>query len=106
VSGIVQPGTPRRSRRSAPVEPRDDNETYASDAQEATGDEPVISAAALGESVGRAILEQVNERPYTSVLVAVGAGYVLGVGTPTWVTKLAWTIASRLAVSKIVGALE
>lgn len=51
------------------------------------------------------VLDQLRERPYTTLIVAVAAGYVIGVATPKWALNLAWTVGSRFATGKLVAAL-
>jgi hypothetical protein len=111
LSPAVEPGAGRRSRRSEEAETETAAEPQPPAPEQETefeedSDASAMTPAALAESLGREILHQVEVRPYTTVLVAAATGYVLGVGTPTWVTKLAWSVASRLAVSKIVASLE
>lgn len=60
---------------------------------------------AVLQAVGREVVHQVEERPYLTVFAAFAAGYVLGVGTPTWATRLAWNVGSRVAMARLVSAL-
>ncbi len=41
---------------------------------------------------------QVKERPYTTVAIAAGAGYVLGGGLATRVNRTLFSLASRIAI--------
>jgi hypothetical protein len=56
-------------------------------------------------SLEREIEHQVEVRPYTTILVAVAAGYVLGGGIPVWAGRAAMNLGSRLLVARIVSAL-
>lgn len=53
----------------------------------------------------REVARQAEIRPYTTVVVAAGLGYVLGAGVPRWAAHIATTVGSRLVVAKIVAAL-
>ena len=64
------------------------------------------SAAMIAETLGREVLRQIEVRPYTTLLVAATTGYVLAVATPNWAVKLAWTVGSRVAVSRMVASLS
>lgn len=64
------------------------------------------SAAVVAEAVGKEILRQVERRPYATILVAATVGYMVAVATPNWAVKLAWTVGSRVAVSRMVASLS
>jgi hypothetical protein len=68
-------------------------------------DAEAMTPQAVAQAVGRELLHQAEVRPYTTVLFAMAAGYALGVATPTWATKLAWTVGSRMAVNRLVSTL-
>jgi len=57
------------------------------------------------DAVKREVVNQAQTRPYTTVMVALAAGYVLGVGTPRWMTRLALNTAGRVAVSRLVASI-
>jgi hypothetical protein len=57
------------------------------------------------QAAGEEILRQAQERPYATVLVAVAAGCAIGLVTPKWLTNVAWTVGSRVAMAKVVAAL-
>lgn len=59
----------------------------------------------LVESLQREIRHQVGVRPYTTVMVAAAAGYVLGGGIPLWAGRAAVNLGSRLLVARLVSAL-
>jgi hypothetical protein len=59
----------------------------------------------LVESLQREIRHQVEVRPYTTVMVAAAAGYVLGGGIPLWAGRAAVNLGSRLLVARLVSAL-
>jgi hypothetical protein len=59
----------------------------------------------LVDSLQREILHQVEVRPYTTVLVAAAAGYVLGGGIPVWAGRAAFNLGSRMLVARLVSAL-
>lgn len=63
------------------------------------------SATEMLEAVRQEVLHQVEVRPYTTVLVAAGLGYVLGAGAPRWATGLAWTLGSRAVLARIASSL-
>jgi len=71
--------------------------------EESTSDP--IEPQAIVKAIGAEILEQVDQRPYTTVAVAAVAGYVLGVAMPNWTTRLAWAVGSRFLVNKIVSSI-
>lgn len=72
-------------------------------AAEAEAETPTPQA--LMSAVGREVLHQVETRPYVTVMAAVAVGYVLGVGTPSWATRLAWNVGSRVAMARLVSTL-
>lgn len=57
------------------------------------------------DTVQREILHQMELRPYTTVLVAAAAGYVLGGGIPVWAGRAAFNLGSRMLVARLVSAL-
>lgn len=57
------------------------------------------------QAVGREVIHQAEIRPYMTVVAALATGYVLGVGTPTWATRLAWTVGKRVALARLVSVL-
>jgi len=59
----------------------------------------------LVESLQREIRHQAEVRPYTTILVAAAAGYVLGGGIPLWAGRAAMNLGSRLLVAKLVSAI-
>lgn len=59
----------------------------------------------LAESVRRELRHQVEVRPYTTVLAAAAAGYILGGGVPTWVGRAAVNVGSRVLIARLVSAL-
>lgn len=74
------------------------------------------SAQQLYEQVGYAVEDaqttiktQLEQRPFVVLGAAVGVGYVLGGGLPTWLTRAALRIGMRaattIAVSHLAGAL-
>jgi len=60
-------------------------------------------------STATALLEQlrtqVENRPYAAILVAAGAGYVLGGGVPTWAVRTAANFAGRVLVAKAMASV-
>ena len=61
--------------------------------------------AQLAESVRRELRHQVEVRPYTTILAAAAAGYVLGGGVPMWVGRAAVNVGSRILIARLVSAL-
>jgi hypothetical protein len=59
----------------------------------------------LVDSLQREIRHQVEVRPYTTIMVAAAAGYVLGGGVPLWAGRAAVNLGSRLLVARLVSAL-
>jgi hypothetical protein len=59
----------------------------------------------LVETVQREIRNQVEARPYTTIMVAAAAGYVLGGGIPVWAGRAAVNLGSRMLVARLVSAL-
>lgn len=59
----------------------------------------------LVESLQREIVHQVEARPYTTVMVAAAAGYVLGGGIPRWAGRAAFNLGSRMLVARVLAAL-
>lgn len=59
----------------------------------------------LVDAVHQEILHQVAVRPYTTVIVAAAAGYVLGSGSPRWLSRLAWDVARRAALNQALNVL-
>jgi 2-keto-4-pentenoate hydratase len=57
------------------------------------------------QSVQREIRHQAEVRPYTTLLVAAAAGYVLGGGVPTWAGRALMNIGGRLLVARLVAAV-
>jgi hypothetical protein len=51
----------------------------------------------------REIVHQVQSRPYTSLLVAAGVGYVLGNGLPNWASRLAFNVGTRMALGRVAS---
>lgn len=80
---------------------------------EATSPPPSQSAAAdpfgpmtdVVQSVRRELVNQAETRPYITVFAALAAGYVLGGGVPTWATRAAFNLGSRLLVARLVSAV-
>jgi len=82
-----------------------ESESFGGDhiTEESTPDQ--VQPQAIVQAIGAEILEQVDQRPYTTVAVAAVAGYVLGVAMPNWTTRLAWAVGSRFVVNKIVSSI-
>lgn len=51
-----------------------------------------------------ALQDQITKRPYTTIAVALAAGYVLGGGVPWWAVRSAVNIGGRMAVTRLIGA--
>lgn len=67
--------------------------------------EAVAPMTDLVATLQRELRHQVEVRPYTTVLVAAAAGYVLGGGVPLWAGRAAFNIGSRLVVARLVSAI-
>lgn len=76
---------------------------------DSTASERVADAVApmteIVDSFQREIMHQMEVRPYTTVLVAAAAGYVLGGGIPVWAGRAAFNLGSRMLVARLVSAL-
>ncbi|MBA2320127.1 MAG: hypothetical protein H0V89_03135 [Deltaproteobacteria bacterium] len=84
--------TPKRTRKTTDQQPQGDN-----------GNLP--DATQVLEAVRTEVLHQVEIRPYTTILVAAGVGYIIGAGAPRWVSGIAWTLGSRAVMARVLGAL-
>lgn len=49
--------------------------------------------------------QHASERPYTVILAALAAGYVLGGGIPGWALRAASTAGSRFVVASVAAAV-
>ena len=49
-----------------------------------------------------ALARNAVERPYTTAAAALGVGYVLGGGIPTWAVRMAVNTATRAAIAGIL----
>jgi hypothetical protein len=67
--------------------------------------EAVAPMTDLVETIQREIRHQVEVRPYATLLVALGAGYVLGGGVPIWAGRAAVNLGGRLLVARLVSAI-
>jgi hypothetical protein len=68
------------------------------------GSEANMPGMRLVDAVHQEILHQVAVRPYATVIVAAAAGYVLGSGSPRWLSRLAWDVARRTAFNQALSA--
>jgi hypothetical protein len=75
------------------------------EAVETSDQQQLPSPTEMLEAMRLEVLHQVEVRPYTTVLVAAGLGYVLGAGAPRWATGLAWTLGSRAVLARIASSL-
>lgn len=58
---------------------------------------------ALVDESAHFVREQMESRPYATLGVAFGLGYVLGGGVPTWAGRFAMSVALRAAVAAVIG---
>jgi hypothetical protein len=67
--------------------------------------EAMPSVSDLLNTVQREISHQATTRPYTTILVAAAAGYVLGGGIPRWALRMGATMGTRVAAARIMASL-
>ncbi len=59
---------------------------------------------AIAAATVTTVQHAVQEHPIATVAASVGAGYVLGVGIPSWVVKAGATIGTRILFREVVAA--
>lgn len=59
----------------------------------------------LFEDLQATVRNRIEQKPYTSVLVALAAGYVLGGGVPWWAVKTAANVGGRVLVSRAIASI-
>jgi len=64
-----------------------------------------IEGAQILDAVVREVLHQVEARPYATLAVAAGVGYVLGAGLPNWASRLMFSVGSRMALAQVTSIL-
>jgi hypothetical protein len=57
------------------------------------------------EAVQNVVTHNVTTRPYATLLVAAGVGYVLAAGVPPVVSKAAFNAGGRLVMARLVQSL-
>lgn len=84
---------PKKTRKPSTTAQHDDSQ----------GD--MLGPADILDAARQEVLHQVQVRPYTTVFVAVGLGYIIGAGAPRWASGIAWTLGSRAIMARIISAL-
>lgn len=64
----------------------------------------VAAAESALQDFADTLTKQVVERPYTSLAVAAGVGYVLAAGTPNFLVKAVMGQGVKLATGMVIGA--
>jgi len=62
-----------------------------------------LEGSQILEVLAREVLHQVEVRPYATLAVAAGVGYILGGGLPNWASRLAFNVGSRMALARVAS---
>ncbi|MEQ1564729.1 MAG: hypothetical protein ABMA64_03740 [Myxococcota bacterium] len=65
---------------------------------------PPAEPRPLLDDLRSTLVEQLERRPYTVVMVSAAAGYVLGGGVPWWAVRAVGAGLGRAVVTKVVSA--